>query len=62
MDCLDPNLYADVTPKGYLSKWPTWQEGKQLLELGAEGTWLKDGGERGESYAYFSENLESLRV
>lgn len=62
VDCLDPNNYAASTPSGYLTFWPTWQEKKQLLELGAQSTRLIHDGARAASFKYIRAHLETLRV
>ncbi|KAF2470530.1 alpha/beta-hydrolase [Lindgomyces ingoldianus] len=62
VDSLDPNNYAPSTPSGYLSPWPTWQEKKQLLELGAQSTYLIDDNARAASFEYIRTHLETLRL
>lgn len=62
VDCLDPNNYAASTPSGYLTFWPTWQEQKQLLELGAQSTRLIDDDARAASFEYIRAHLETLRL
>ncbi|KAL1857097.1 hypothetical protein Daus18300_010440 [Diaporthe australafricana] len=62
VDCLDPNDYADSTPSGFLTYWPTWQEDQQLLELGAESTRLVDDDARADSFEYIRAHLETLRL
>lgn len=62
VDSLDPNNYANSTPSGYLTFWPTWHEKKQLLELGAQSTQLIDDDARTTSFEYIYAHLESLRL
>lgn len=60
--CLDPNNYAATNSSGYLTFWPTWQEEKQLLELGAESTRLINDGARAASFEYIRAHLEDLHL
>ncbi|KAK3291302.1 Alpha/Beta hydrolase protein [Chaetomium fimeti] len=63
VDSLDPNNYAaGTTPSGYLTAWPTWQDGKQLLELGTESTRLIDGDARAASFEYIRAHIGSLHL
>ncbi|KAJ2982084.1 hypothetical protein NUW58_g6522 [Xylaria curta] len=62
VDSLDPNNYAASTPSGYLTFWPTWQEKKQLLELGAHHTRLIHDDARAASFEYIRAHLETLRL
>ena len=63
VDCLDPNNYTPSSPNEYLSFWPTWQEKKQLLELGDHFTRLiEDDDSRAASFQYIRTNLEILHL
>ncbi|CAN8095376.1 unnamed protein product [Discula destructiva] len=62
VDSLDPNNHAGSTPSGYLKFWPTWQEKKQMLELGAQATRLVTDDARAASFEYIRAHLESLRL
>ncbi|KAI1359396.1 Alpha/Beta hydrolase protein [Xylaria arbuscula] len=62
VDSLDPNDHAVNTQSKYLSFWPTWQEKKQLFELGTHSTRLIDGDARATSFEYIRAHLESLRL
>ncbi|KAF1974304.1 alpha/beta-hydrolase [Bimuria novae-zelandiae CBS 107.79] len=62
VDCLDPNYYAKGNSSGYLTRWPRWQEKKQLLEFGANYTRLITDDARAASYEYILARLESLRL
>lgn len=62
VDCLNPNDYAPSNHSGYLTFWPTWQENKQLLELGANYTRLIDDDARAASYEYIRAHLDTLRL
>ncbi|KAI1101088.1 alpha/beta-hydrolase [Jackrogersella minutella] len=62
VDCLDPNDYAASTPSGYLTFWPTWQEEKQLLELGAQSTRVIYDDARVASFENIRAHLETLRL
>lgn len=59
---LDPNDYAANTSSRYLAFWPTWQEKKQLLELGAQTTRLINDSARATSFEYIRDHLETLRL
>jgi hypothetical protein len=45
-----------------LTSWPTWQEKKQLLELGAQYTQLIDDDARAAIFEYTRAHLETLRL
>lgn len=62
VDCLDPNKYSVGNSNGYLSFWPTWQEKKQLLELGAQSTRLIYDDARAASFKYILDHLRVLRL
>ncbi|KAH8197080.1 hypothetical protein TruAng_008750 [Truncatella angustata] len=62
VDSLDPNNYAAGTACGYLTPWPTWQERKQLLELGAQSTRLIYDDARAASFDYIQAHLKTLRL
>jgi carboxylesterase type B len=63
VDSLDPNNNsAPGTRSEYLTFWPTWQEKKQLLELGARSTRLVDDDARAASFEYVRAHLETLRL
>lgn len=53
-----PNNYGATNSSGYLTFWPTWQEEKQLLELGAESTRPINDGARAASFEYIRAHLE----
>ncbi|KAK3385755.1 Alpha/Beta hydrolase protein [Podospora didyma] len=60
---LDPNNDKAPSSGGYLTfRWPTWQEKKQLLELGVESTSLIDDDARAASFEYIRAHLERLRL
>lgn len=58
----DPNDGVAGTEDGYISRWPTWREGKQLVEFGVNSTRLVDDDFRSASFRYIRSHLESLRV
>lgn len=59
---LDPNYYAAANPNRYVTFWPTWQAGEQLLQLGAESTRLVGDNDTRTSFEYVRAHLESLRL
>lgn len=62
VDSGDPNDYAANASSGYLIFWPTWQEKKQQLELGAQSTRLINDHARADSFEYIRAHLNTLRI
>jgi carboxylesterase type B len=61
LESLDPNHHRACTSSAYLIPWPTWQEKKQLLELGAQSPRLINDDARAASFEYIRAHLEALR-
>lgn len=60
--CLDPNYYAAANYNRYVTFWPPWQAGEQLLQLGVESTRLVGDNDTRTSFEYVRAHLESLRL
>lgn len=59
---LNPNNGANGTACGYSTYWPTWQEGGQLLEFGAQSSDLVGDDARTPSFEYVRAHLDTLRI
>ena len=59
---LDPNGGAAEDPDGYVTHWPKWREGRQLIEFGVNSTRLLTDDFRTPSFNYIRSHLDSLRT
>jgi carboxylesterase type B len=62
VNSLDPNHGVAVSPTGFKSYWPKWQETRRLLEFGANSTGLISDDFRATSFEYIQSRLDVLRT